>query len=162
MGVLVSRQSSVSSWQFAVDNWQLKSLCDCSVQYFFQQTTTHINLKKADWLIWHHARTSQLQAAVWETAIDGNSNLLGGTFRMRDYGAYYAATNAILATLPNIDWNSYYPLTGWVTDSNLTDEWQDFLIKPVHPIPEPGALLLLGTGLLGFGVIARYRRRKEA
>ena len=30
------------------------------------------------------------------------------------------------------------------------------------PIPEPSTLLLLGSGLLGLGVFARYRRNKKA
>lgn len=123
-----------------------------------------INLKKADWLIWHFPRTAALQVAVWETAIDGNGNLLGGTFRLLPADVEYAAASAMLTALPNLNWNSYYPLTGWVTDKNLPDpnDWQDFLIKPEHPIPEPGTLLLLGTGMLGFVAIARYRRSKKA
>lgn len=34
-----------------------------------------------------------------------------------------------------------------------------FLKAIVHPIPEPGTLLLIGTGLFGFGVISRIRRK---
>lgn len=125
-----------------------------------------INLKKADWLIWNYARTAELQAAVWETALDGGTNLSGGLFRMQTSSANYAATSAILATLNSltINWDSYIPLTGYITDAHAPagDLWQDFLIKPTHPIPEPGSLLLLGTGLIGFGVITRYRRSKKA
>ena len=125
-----------------------------------------INLKKADWLIWNYARTAELQAAVWETAIDGGTGLGVGIFQMRTTSTNYSATSAILATLNSltIDWNSYIPLTGHITDALAPagDLWQDFLIKPEHPIPEPGSLLLLGTGLLGFSLISRYRRNKKA
>jgi len=35
------------------------------------------------------------------------------------------------------------------------------MIGSVHPIPEPGTLFLLGTGLLGVGIAARIRRKRS-
>ena len=31
----------------------------------------------------------------------------------------------------------------------------------VHVVPEPGTMLLLGSGLLGLGIFARFRRKKS-
>ena len=63
------------------------------------------------------------------------------------YGVMFG-TNAVAPTDPLMS-DPYYAATG------------QQLIGSVHPIPEPGALLLLGSGLVGFGVIARIRRKRS-
>lgn len=130
-------------------------------------------LKMASWLIYqygHLANTDNgwaaLQLAVWEAAFDENDLDLNPASQSGD--TYYGGTEAWSLTArtyvsalasSGITWSTYTPqLTGFIHDyMNEPQGKQNFLVRP---IPEPGTLLLLGSGLLGFGAIARYRRRK--
>lgn len=43
-------------------------------------------------------------------------------------------------------------------DDDITDFALTFTAPPTTVVPEPGTILLLATGLLGLGVVARHRR----
>ena len=161
---------------FWPDNYKYDAWCvspqfsDHGVKGKLYLNFTDQNLKEADYLLRLYSsyprnnnQNAALQIAVWEAAIDGTVDFTAGNFR---YGAngntYLSQAQTYISALSNVsDWTNYTPWTGYVTDEsdpNAT-KYQDFLVRPV---PEPGTLLLLGSSLLGFGVIARYRRNKKA
>lgn len=114
-----------------------------------------------------------LQAAVWEVAYEGGTsgyNVSSGAFQILGYGgpvdpAVVAAANLYLAHLDSGDWGPSPLLQTWQFVSQWGDDTRLFLTASVTTlddldIPEPGALMLLGSGviaLLGLGYHFGYR-----
>jgi len=60
------------------------------------------------------------------------------------------------------EWAENEWILGWedLPSSSWDADYQDFvvLVESVSPVPEPGTLALLGTGLLGFGAFLRRKK----
>lgn len=59
---------------------------------------------------------------------------------------------------PNSDPPTWGPYQGQLSDRDYNDTV--FLVESIQPIPEPATMLLLGSGLLGLGVVARKKFKK--
>ncbi|MBD3290357.1 PEP-CTERM sorting domain-containing protein [candidate division KSB1 bacterium] len=102
---------------------------------------------------------SNLSLAFWEIAYDFNGNLSSlnlatnqGNFSVREgFG------NAQSWLSEAYNYRNSYSLPTLYTPNPLASS-QEILGQPA-PVPEPGTILLLGSGLLGLAVYARFRRK---
>lgn len=99
---------------------------------------------------WNPDKSVALNAAMYVTAYGANINPgsvrddLNGT-RQGLYDGYLAAANGMSTAV-----------ISWYDNDDLTQQYfQDF----IDPIPEPGALLLIGIGLVGSALVVRRKRR---
>ena len=115
--------------------------------------------RNASWAAWLYrsygrsvtnaSEAGAMQVALWEILYDGDANLHTGNFRLVGGFAHEAQANYYLGLTPSADnVQGYYRHTG---------NFQQDLITPMSPVPEPGTILLLGSGLIAVGAAIRRR-----
>jgi hypothetical protein len=111
----------------------------------------------------HQERQAALSLAIWNSLYDDDFSVTAGTgFRATSLSsaAYATIANDWLAELSQqIDNGATLPYAGWLrTIDGANNRSQDF-IAPT-PVPEPGTILLMGSGLASLLGLRRRRSRR--
>ena len=96
-----------------------------------------------------------LQVAIWESMLDSSYNLGQGRFRLTSNGAVRTQALLYLADLYSKPGGGYHTSEALWLDVANPNTGQDQITR-MPPIPEPGTMLLLGTGVAA--LCARRRR----
>ena len=168
------------------DNWSgnYKGFC-VEDKVIYQGTYTNYKLysvnpstpyEHAAWLMdsYYTDSAPALQLAIWEAVFDyddnngdnqNNFNFSSGNFQINDYDvndkSYFGQAETYLQALygqTSLDLTGHYTYKIASDDNDLSDDplgKQDFIVR--RPVPIPGALWLLGSGLIGIFYFNRKR-----
>jgi len=117
--------------------------------------------------------SSPLSSASWYTYVSKGGSILPGSFNTLSWSAAtewganndpLVIWNQVMGELPGIDGSAQ-----WIWgDLNYPDggapgpDDRVYIMANVRThTPEPGTIILLGSGLLGLGIVARLRRKKS-
>ena len=77
------------------------------------------------------------------------------------YSASYVAGTGLAANIPSGTYVGFEDLPFPNSDFNYTDETYVFAgVRASNAVPEPTTVALFSAGLLGFGVLRRFRLKK--
>jgi hypothetical protein len=123
------------------------------------------NKNQIAWLLLNITATTAdqqagLQAAIWEEEYGNAFSLItGGNIaadETADLNALSEAGSYSSTLYTQVDWiTPPYTTSGWDKDEN--NDYLQGLVGVPDPVPEPGTLSLLGTGILGIAGLVRRR-----